>query len=75
MLAKGAAIRVNVAVPALGAAPVIEAALQHQPDPVRYRRQREEYVPLQRLAPPKEAAVAVPLPLPPRNRLTSPGLS
>jgi NAD(P)-dependent dehydrogenase (short-subunit alcohol dehydrogenase family) len=66
MLARGAAIewasrniRVNVVAPGLTATPVIEAAIQRRPDPQAYRRQREESIPLQRLATPEEVASAI----------------
>ncbi|WP_327589656.1 SDR family oxidoreductase [Nonomuraea sp. NBC_00507] len=66
MLAKGAAIewaprniRVNVVAPGLTATPIIEASIQHRPDPEAYRRERESQIPLQRLATPEEVADAV----------------
>ncbi|MDX3191313.1 SDR family NAD(P)-dependent oxidoreductase [Streptomyces sp. MN03-5084-2B] len=66
MLAKGAAIewaprgiRVNVVAPGLTATPVIEASFQRRPDPEAYRRQRENQIPLRRLATPEEIADAV----------------
>ncbi|MFC0112124.1 SDR family NAD(P)-dependent oxidoreductase [Kibdelosporangium aridum] len=66
MLAKGAAIewaprniRVNVVAPGLTATPVIEASFQRKPDPEVYRRQREDQIPLRRLANPGEVADAV----------------
>ena len=66
MLAKGAAIewaprriRVNVVAPGLTATPVIEASFQRRPDPDAYRRQREDQIPLRRLATPDEIADAV----------------
>ncbi|WDV56679.1 SDR family oxidoreductase [Streptomyces coeruleorubidus] len=43
-------IRVNVVAPGLTATPIIEAAFQRRPDPEGYRRQRENTIPLQRLA-------------------------
>ncbi|WP_410641608.1 SDR family NAD(P)-dependent oxidoreductase [Amycolatopsis sp. lyj-346] len=66
MLAKGAAIewaprniRVNVVAPGLTATPVIEAAFRRRPDPEAYRRQREDQIPLRRLADPEEIADAI----------------
>jgi NAD(P)-dependent dehydrogenase (short-subunit alcohol dehydrogenase family) len=66
MLAKGAAIewaprniRVNVVAPGLTATPIIEASIQRNPDPEAYRRERENQIPLQRLATPEEVADAV----------------
>jgi len=66
MLAKGAAIewaprniRVNVVAPGLTATPVIEASFRRRADPDAYRRQREEQIPLRRLATPGEIADAV----------------
>ncbi|PNG24072.1 SDR family NAD(P)-dependent oxidoreductase [Streptomyces cahuitamycinicus] len=66
MLAKGAAIewaprdiRVNVVAPGLTATPIIEASIQRSPDPEAYRRERENQIPLQRLATPEEVADAV----------------
>ena len=66
MLAKGAAIewasrniRVNVVAPGLTATPIIEAAFQRRPDPEAYRREREEQIPLHRLATPDEVAYAI----------------
>ena len=66
MLAKGAAIewaprniRVNVVAAGLTATPVIEASFQRRPDPEAYRREREEQIPLHRLATPAEIADAV----------------
>ena len=66
MLAKGAAIewaprniRVNVVAPGLTATPVIEASFQRKADPGAYRRQRENQIPLGRLATPEEIADAI----------------
>ncbi|WP_086838342.1 SDR family NAD(P)-dependent oxidoreductase [Amycolatopsis kentuckyensis] len=66
MLAKGAAIewaprniRVNVVAPGLTATPVIEASFRRRADPDAYRRQREDQIPLKRLATPGEIADAV----------------
>jgi NAD(P)-dependent dehydrogenase (short-subunit alcohol dehydrogenase family) len=66
MLAKGAAIewaprniRVNVVAPGLTATPIIEASFQRRADPEAYRRERENQIPLQRLATPAEIADAV----------------
>ena len=45
--------------PGLTATPIIEASFDRRPDPDAYRRQREEQIPLQRLATPDEVAAAV----------------
>jgi len=66
MLAKGAAIewaprniRVNVVAPGLTSTPIIEASFQRRSDPEAYRREREQQIPLQRLATPDEVADAI----------------
>lgn len=65
-LARGAAIewaprniRVNVVAPGLTVTPVIEASIQRRPDPTAYRREREDSIPLRRLATPEEIADAI----------------
>ena len=45
--------------PGLTSTPIIEASFQRSPDPEASRREREEQIPLQRLATPEEIADAI----------------